>query len=346
MRFFLIITVLLGLAFGGGLVSCGDDDDSGGTAGDADTDADADADADADGDADGDTDGDAGTGACGDELADTTVLEAVECRVNADCGDPEDKAAYCKSFWTAPPDVDATCEQGLDRDYLFILGNVRDFVTDELLTGVEVDIAGAMPTLQDPSGATPVAEATSDNDGLIELEVGEEATKESVGLVARVTIDNYFLTLTGLVEPEIGGLIYPSGVRNHDIWAVPESYMDKITGIMMANGLEPFAPFGVKSGVLGRVRDADTGAPGKKPITLKSRLDESQASVYYLNDDETGFQDESSICSGVFLIFNATLAEKFDAYRDGEIVSIHESTVGAGSGAAYVTSIQIDEDNQ
>ncbi len=43
---------------------------------------------------------------------------------------------------------------------------------------------------------------------------------------------------------------------------------------------------------------------------------------------------------------NAAFVEKFDAYRGGEIVSIHESTVVAGTGAVYVASIQIDQDNQ
>ncbi len=340
MRKFLIITLLMGLALCGGIVSCGDDDDTDTGAGDADGDSDGDADGDSDGDADGDSDG--GTETCGDDGADAGPVEDGECRVNADC-----ETEYCKSFWTAPPDPNATCEPALERDQLYILANVRDFVTDEILTGVDVKIAGAMPTLQDPVGAPAVAEATTDANGLFEMQVGEEATKESVGLVAHIAnVDTYHLTLTGLVEPEIGGMIYPSGVRNHDIWAVPSAYMDKITGIMMANDLEVYAPFGVKSGVLGRVRDADTGGPGKEPVTLKSRLEESQAIVYYLNDDETGFQEESSTCSGVFLIFNPTLAEKFDAYRNGEIVSIHEATVGAGSGAAYVTSIQIDQDDQ
>ncbi|MCP4678622.1 MAG: hypothetical protein GY854_24540 [Deltaproteobacteria bacterium] len=129
-----------------------------------------------------------------------------------------------------------------------------------------------MTSLMDPVNAPPAAEAVTDENGLIELKVGQEATDEPVGLVAHTNVDNYYYTLTEIVEREIGGMIYPSGIRNHDIWAVP---------------------------------------------------------------------------SCVFLIFNATLAEKFDAYRDDVVVSNYEATVGGGGGGtAYVTTIQIDQDSQ
>jgi hypothetical protein len=319
-------------------MSCGDDDDSSAD-GDTDTDTDTDTDSDTDTDADTDSDTDADTDSDTDGDTDDTPLPNGEtCRVNDDC-----QSGYCESWWTAPPDPDATCQDGLPVGEIRILGNVRDFETDELMPNVDIKVAGALPTLQDPVNAPAVANMTADANGLFEHEAGEEATKEPVGIVAHVNETGYYLSLTGLVEPEIGGQIYPPGVRNHDVWAVPTSYMDKISDILTSNGLEAYAPFGEMGGVIGRVRDADTGLPPTEPVILQSQLPTTQAIIRYLNDDETGFGEETG-ATGVYLIFNASLAEKFDAYRNGEIVSIHESTVGNGALAAYVTTIQVDED--
>ncbi len=318
--------LMLCLIFSGGISSCGDDDDES-SGGDSDSDTDADTDSDSDSDTDSNGDGSA--------LGDT-------CRVNEDC-----TSGYCESYWTAPPDSDAFCDDPLPQGEIRILGNTRNFETMEIMPGLNVDVIGGPSALQDPEGALALDSAVSDKDGIFAINAGEVVTKEPMAIGARVRLDGFFLSLTGLSEPEIGGTIYPPGVRNHDVWAVPQSMVDEWSSLLQSDPiLKNFAPLGVNGGAFGRVRDADTGQPPAEPVVLKSRHPESQAFIRYLNDDGTAFVEGQSGTSGLYLILNASLAEKFDAYRNDQLISIHECTIGSGYDAVGTTSIQVDEDYQ
>ncbi|MCP4679548.1 MAG: hypothetical protein GY854_29470 [Deltaproteobacteria bacterium] len=332
MKRFVFIPIVLCIGLCIGIISCGDDDNKG-SGGDSDTDTDGDADGDADGDSDVDTSFDAG----GD-----SSIPHEECRTGEDCA-----SGYCESYWTAPPDPNAFCDTALEQGEIRILGNTRDFETMEIMPHLEIDIIGGPAALQDPVDALALESVTSDENGLFALNVGQMVTKEPMAIGVRVNLDGYYLSLTGLCEPEIEGVMYPPGVRNHDIWAVPKSMVDDWTAIMMEDPLlKNFAPLGVMGGVFGRVRDADTGLPPKAPVELRSQYPDSQAIVRYLNEDGTGFIDGGTGPSGLYLILNAVLAEKFDAYRGDKLVSIHECTVGSGFSAVGITTIQIDEDWQ
>ncbi len=315
-----------------GLAACDEGGGEDGGEGDADTDTDTDADGDTDGDTDGDADG--GADDHNGEIGDL-------CRVREDC-----KSNYCESFWTAPPDLDATCQEALPLGEMRITGNTRDFETLEIMPGVSVDIIGGTEALMDPLGPA-IHTVVSDENGLFEINVGEEVTRKEVGVGSRIDEDGHYLTAVGLVETELDGMFYPPGVRNHDVWAAPETMVAEWTTMLEQEAeLAFYLPLGEKGGAFGRIRDADTGEPPDQPVTLESWLpgSESKAIVRYLNDEGTGFVADQSGASGLFVILNASLAEKFDAYRDGKKVSIHECTVGNASGGVGATSIQIDED--
>lgn len=98
--------------------------------------------------------------------------------------------------------------------------------------------------------------------------------------------------------------------------------------------------------MIGKIVDADTGTLPSTPVQLKSRMLGSKARVYYLSEDGTTLKQGVSTCSGIFVIFSASPAEKFDAYREGVQVSSHEATVGTSYGGAYATSVQVDKDGQ
>lgn len=275
-----------------------------------------------------------------------TVAVTTECKNNDDCNEEDSHANYCHSFWTSPPDPDAMCKPGV-KDKLQITGNLRDFETEELIPNAELKLASAGETLHDVLASRTLATVATDENGLFNYEGGSDVNHAELGLVAHLRdFDGYYLTVTGLVQPEIGGVIYPPGIRNHDVWAISTPFRDKITEIMKASGLEALTPFGEKGGVIGKIRDADTGAVPQIPVALKSRIREvSQARVFYLSEDGTKFEEGYSTCSGIFLILQATTSEKFDAYRGSEVVSNHEATVGTAFGAAYATSIQVDDDD-
>ncbi|MCP4606929.1 MAG: hypothetical protein GY847_41535 [Proteobacteria bacterium] len=49
--------------------------------------------------------------------------------------------------------------------------------------------------------------------------------------------------------------------------------------------------------------------------------------------------------SSLIFSFEAGIAEKFDAYYNDDLVSVHECTVGSGYNAVYVTTIQVKFNN-
>jgi len=298
-------------------------------------------------DPDSGTDSEEDTGPPPDVKCDNQDAVPVEtaCKNNDDCNEEDSHANYCHSFWTSPPDPDAVCKPGVDNK-IQITGNLRDFETEEVIANTTLKLASAGETLHDVNASKTLASVTTDEKGLFSYEGGSDVNHAELGLVAHMpAVDGYYLTVTGLVQPEIGGVLYPPGIRNHDVWGISTSFRDKITLAMKNSGLEALTPFGEKGGVIGKIRDADTGKVPEIPIRLKSRLKEySEAVVFYLTEDGTKFEEGYSTCSGIFLILQASTSEKFDAYRGSEIVSNHEATVGTAFGAAYATSIQVDDD--
>jgi hypothetical protein len=228
------------------------------------------------------------------------------------------------------------------------IANVRTFGTDEYLENVQVDIVGAMEAILSPAGAVPVATVTTDAEGYFEIDLDSSANDKLVGLISRVALDGYYLTFTGLVEPDSVTGIYEPGLINHDIWAVPEQIMNEWSDLLLADDIyQQFAPLGENGGVLGKVRDMDTGK-GVEGITLKSRLPESEtrAIVLYISEDGKSLKTDTTSSNGLCIILDPQIAEKFDAYRGDERVNIVELTAGQAFDAIMTTAIQVDYDGQ
>ncbi len=327
--------VLLGLflAVGFGSIGCGDDgddDDSGGTPTDSDTEKECNP-TDNTGDIIEDWPGELSThdGEIGDQ-----------CRMMEDC-----QSEYCESFRDSPPDTDATCQEGPPMGSIRITANLRDFETKEPLAGYSVDIIGGPGMAETPTGPAIVT-LTTDENGRFEYDGGEEVTRKKVAIGARVEAEGYVLSATGLVRTEIGGEFYPSGVRGHDIYAVPKTLADSWNTMLEQDpcDLSFFLPLIEKGGAFGRLQDADTGNPPEKPLVLRSQDPESTSKIRYLNEDGTAFIDTQSTSSGFFIILSTQEMELFDAYRDGERLNKFSCRVGSATGGAGIVYISVDID--
>jgi hypothetical protein len=303
---------------------CGDDDDSGG---DADADADADADTDTDTDADADGGADAGSGANGSF-----------CTENAECD-----SYYCVTFQSVPPDPDGACAAALAADEIRIMANVRDFYTEAAIPDQEIRITGAMAAMMNPTGAAALTTATTDADGRFDVSGGTEITSTSVGIVAIGEADGYFLSITGLVEPELEGGVYPSGIRNHDVKMMSQDKLDEWSGYLASfSDLSSYLPLGQAGAVVARVRYVGSG-DGVPGVVMESTQETSNALIYYLNEAEDGFDQTATGSSGIFLLFNPGLAEKFVAMKDGAEVSRSPATMGQTAGSIYTNTVQIEQ---
>lgn len=290
-------------------------------------------------------DGGGGPSDAGDIDTDTFVGDGGigdYCELNEDCA-----SGFCESYQTAPPDPDAVCAEAPPDGEIRMLGTLRDFESHDTIADQYVRIAGAMPVLADPTTAPAVAEGTTDGSGRYDITGDDNATKEMTGLIALVEQDDYYLTASGVVEPEIGGYIYPAGARNHDIWFVSEALISSYSDLLVAHdsSLTAYVPLGEKAGVIGKIRDQDTGEP-VAGIELVSRTPGSIAQIFYLTEGGDGLQTDASSSNGHFIVLDASLAEKLDAYQGSEIVSVHEATLGQAFGALFTTSIQVNDDDQ
>ena len=304
------------------VAGCGDDDSGAGDGGaDTDTDADTDADADADGGAD------AGSGANG-----------AFCTENADCD-----SYYCVTTQSVPPDPDGACAAALGEGEIRIMANVRDFYSEAAIPDQEIRITGAMAAMMNPSGAAALATATTDAAGVFDISGGAEITGTGVGIVAIGEADGYYLTITGLVEPELEGGVYPSGIRNHDIKLVSQDKLDEWSGYLASfSELSSYLPLGQAGAVVARVRYVDSGE-GVPGVVMTSQSETSNALIYYLNDAEDGFDQTATGASGIFLLFNPALAEKFVAMKDGVEVSRSPATMGQTAGSIYTNTVQVEQ---
>jgi hypothetical protein len=304
-------------------VGCGDDTDTGTDTGNSDTDTDADTDTDSD--ADSDTDVEAGA-------------NGAVCDLNEGC-----LAGFCETFQGVPVDAEAVCADGPGADQLRILANVRDFYTEETIADLEIKITGALSAVMNPSGAPALATVTTDANGEFDVTGGTEFTTTPLGIVAIAEATDYYLTITGLVEPELEGGVYPQGVRNHDIKAVSQAKLDEWSGMLASfDELAAYLPLGPAAGaVFGKIRYLEDGSAVSGAV-ITSESGSTSALIYYLNEAEDGFNQTETGGSGIFAMFNPGLAERFVAMKDGVMVSRSPATVGQTAGSIYAATIQVE----
>lgn len=250
-----------------------------------------------------------------------------DCTANADC-----MSLVCELYTDVESNKDAVCAETPAGGNTRITGTIWDFVTGEPVGGAALTVASALNAATNPTGVTAIVEATAGADGRVDA-TSEMPISAQIGIVGLVAADGYYLTATGIAAPnDAGG--YDPGNNIHDIWAVPTGELTNWSeALAMDAEIDAGSlPLGDAGGVIGLVRDINTGAP-VEGATVVSTNEGSVALVRYLADDGT-FNAEGTGPSGIFVILEPMLAETFEAQMGGSAIS-GVGTAGQTDGAAF-----------
>jgi hypothetical protein len=249
------------------------------------------------------------------------------CTANADC-----MSLVCELFTDVEDNKDARCAETPAGGNTRITGTIWDFVTGEPVGGAGIVVASALNAATNPTMVTAIVEATAGGDGRIDATSAMPISAQ-LGIVGLVSADGYYLTATGLAAPNEDGS-YDPGNGIHDIWAVPTGDLTNWSeALAMDAEIDAGSlPLGDAGGVIGLVRDINTGTP-VEGATVVSQNDASTAIVRYLADDGT-FNADGTGPSGIFVILEPMLAETFEAQMGGSAIS-GAGTAGSTNNAAF-----------
>lgn len=267
-----------------------------------------------------------------------TAINGASCMQLEDC-----VSGFCAVYSHTPTDANGTCQPAPPPGDIHVLGNVRDFMTDELMPNVTIKLGGAIDISQNPTGY-PVAETlTSDANGLVDAVLTGDATHLILGIIAVIEADGYYPTSTGLAKPSAGCGMYEAGIRNPDLKMMKITDMNRLSDLLLAGypALADSLPLGEKGGVVGLIRDVNSGE-AVSGVEIRSANSASVAQIYYLNGSRDAFTADLSSSSGVFVILNPGMAEEFSAYQNDTIVSRRPATIGETSGILLTTTVQVE----
>ncbi len=255
-----------------------------------------------------------------------TAADGETCSQNGDC-----MSLGCLKFRDAG---EGECVAAPANMATRIAGTVLDFATGAPVPSVELRVIGALSALGDPAMATPVAKGTADANGVVDF-VSPEALKEGIGIIGIITGGLYYTTATGLASPVEGKYGPMNGIR--DIWAVPTAKLTEWSALLSVDAeVMPSLPLGENGGVVGLIRNAADSSPkpGAKVLPVN---DTSKAFIRYLSDDGLSFNSNATGTSGIFILVNPDLAEKFTVEGNAEITG----TAGSAKGAAFVMILSV-----
>ncbi|MBA3547811.1 MAG: hypothetical protein H0T76_15115 [Nannocystis sp.] len=250
-----------------------------------------------------------------------TAADGEACSQNGDC-----MSLGCLKLRDA---ADGECVAAPANMATRIAGTVLDFATAAPIPSVELRVIGALSALGDPANATPVAKGDADANGVVDF-VSPEALKEGIGIVGIITGGLYYTTATGLASPVAGKYGPMNGIR--DIWAVPSAKLTEWSTLLALDAeVMPFLPLGDNGGVVGLVRNAADSAPmpGAKVLPVDAA---SKSFIRYLSDDGLSFNSNATGTSGIFVLVNPGLAEKFTVEGSPDITG----SAGSAKGAVFV----------
>lgn len=258
-----------------------------------------------------------------------TAANGEPCVTNDDC-----MSLACLKFRDFEPD--ATCVEGPGGGNTRFTGTVLDFSTGMPFAGAELRVVGALTAIGDPQGAPGLVTATSDASGQIDA-TSTMPISQGLGLVGLISGTGLYVTATGLAAPFDGTTMYGPLNGIHDIWGVPEASLTTWSGFLSMDPdpmVAAAVPLGDNGGVIGLVRDFASSAPLAGAVVKPEGMG-SKALVRYLNTDGMGFGPDMTGDSGIFVILNPGLAEKFTVEVGGMPTGL-SGTAGSAKNAAFV----------
>lgn len=319
--------------------------------GDDKTDADADADADTevaadtdaepgtDADADADTDRVAETCCPHDpnRPPDSSGLEGDFCYRNNQC-----RSGLCISYQQTTPDPGGYCDTPANPNMMVAIGTTLDFETRQPVAGASIRVDGV--TLGSVQGCKSKGYATleSDENGHFRKTISMPGIAEQIGIVALAEENDVYANSTsGVADPP-----WPKAFIRRDILIVKKATLDKWSQWLAEDAeMANFLPLVAKGGVVGAVPNVDTGA-GVVGAKLRSLNAKSKARIRYLNAEGTGFVADGVTESGIFVMVNPGLAEKFDVYMGDDKINITTATAGDIPCMIFVLDIPIEADEE
>lgn len=264
-----------------------------------------------------------------------TAADGDPCVANADCA-----SLSCLKY--TDNDANAACSAAPEGGNTRITGTVFDFVSGATVADAELKVVGALAALQNPNDATPIVTATSMADGRLDV-TSTEPISAGIGIVGTIGGSGLYLAATGLASPVMGSSYGPLN-SIHDVWAMPQATLDAWNGLLAADpDLAAYLPLGDKGGVVGKVRNKNTGA-GIAAATVVPVTEPSNALIRYLNEAGDGFVSDATSSSGIFVLVAPGLAEEFTVEIGGSVVA--ETTGKAGSastGAVFIMILGVDQ---
>jgi hypothetical protein len=286
------------------------------------------------GDGDSSGDGDtttttSGPDGCHDEIEDG-LDDGEICVENEDC-----TSNFCVGYSDAPNDPEATCQPAPNDCKTRVVGQVLEFGTNEVISGIGLKVTGAIAASVNPVGAAALAEDDTDDMGRFDMTTDEQV-EQPLGIVGIVSGDGYHLSATGLASPLVDNF-YGPGNAIRDMWAVPLDTLDGWNAALAGDTeLEEDLPLGDKGGVIGLARSAETGVPKAGITIVSTNGDGSNALVRYLNNAGDAFDGDATGDSGIFIIVNPGLGEQFDAFEGTEMTIAPTGTAGSTNSSLFI----------
>jgi hypothetical protein len=277
-------------------------------------------------------DGDGGTDAGGEcveysaNYGQVCAHEIGECMIMEDCS-----TGYCEVYTVAPWSTDAKCMAAPAVNTMNVVGTVRDFETNAVLSDVTASFADGATVLLNPEKAyeDPLYykfRIVSDANGEFNTSQVWEVQEGDMGVVSLIKKDGYFFTGTGFVESE--DLQTPTGTLNHHAIVIPEDLVATLKALADADP----AAAKYKPNVFGKVLYADLLDGSGKPLpvqgaTIKNTTG-SGMEIFYVDEDMGGLTATSTASHGMFIVANIASKDKLRAYRCDQPIDYYDSTMG------------------
>jgi hypothetical protein len=259
------------------------------------------------------------------------------CFSNVQCA-----SKLCLSYRQVTPDPDGHCEESSTPSKIVAIGTTIDFETRKPVSEANIKFLGATNLTLLRCNATASDTLVTGADGRFKKAVDKPAA-EPVGFIALASQGkDYAPSASGIADPP-----WPKGTIRHDILMVKNSALTKWSQLLSADSeMKPYMNLSANGGAIGAILDVDTGKPIIGATLGPASGGTTSAKIRYLNAGGTGFVKDGITQSGIFVLVNPALAEKFDVFLDGKKINITTAKFGDTKCVVFIVDIPIEADEK